>query len=458
MGNILSTFLSTFGNLFHSVFQEPIYNILMVIYGLLHNVIANSFWLAIVIMTLLVRTAMIPLIFKQLQSSKAMQEIGPEIQKIQREYRSEPQVMQQKMSALYKANNVNPYASCLPLIVQLPFIYGLYGAFNSILRDKTATAHSLNDQLYPFVRGIFGPNGLTHFPDTHFFSITLAQPDPTHILPILAALLTFIQLRMTLKRNAAQSTAKPKAAGAPDPNAATMKMMQYIMPLFTLFIGLSFPSGLALYWIVTTGYSIAQQYFFNGRNWGGLMDGIRLPFLAAPAPALVAGSVVDGSVSAPYRSRHARPTADEATSTNGTGNRNGASRTGRLLPAAREDTLEATANGTKPSNGSKPSSSSTNGTATNGSKPVTRPNTAIAKPATGTRTPTTPLKTAGKKDAVRLVTPQSAGASAKTGTNGNNGAVVAPRVSKAATVAPRITTSTKPKSSSTAARARKKGR
>ena len=449
----MGTIFSGIGNLFHNVFQEPIYNILMVIYGMLHNVIANSFWLAIVIMTLLVRTAMIPLIFKQLQSSKAMQEIGPEIQKIQREYRSEPQVMQQKMSALYKENNVNPYASCLPLLVQLPFIYGLYGAFNSILRDKTATAHTLNEQLYPFVRPIFGPNGLTHFPDTHFFSITLAQPDPTHILPILAALLTFIQLRMTLKRNATQAATKPKTSGAPDPNAATMKMMQYIMPLFTLYIGWTFPSGLALYWIVTTGYSIVQQYFFNGRNWGGLFDNVHLPWMPAPAtvPALVAGSVVEGSVSAPYRNRYAARPTDEAAN----GNRNGATRTARALPAALDNGTEISinqTNGTKPSDETKP----LNGT--NGSKPITRPNPGMTKPVTGTRTPTTPLKTGGKKDAVRLVTPQGAGASPKVSPNGNTAAVVAPRTTKATTVPLRVTNSIKPKASSPAARTRKKGR
>lgn len=226
--------LTLLGGLFHYVFFLPIFNLLLAVYGLIH-----SFWLAIIVMTLLVRTAMIPLIFKQLQSSKAMQEIGPEIQRIQREFRGEPAVMQQKMSALYKERGVNPYASCLPLLVQLPFIYGLYGALNAILRDSKVTAHSLNEQLYFFVKPIFGPHGLTHLPDTHFLGITLAQIDPTHILPILAALLTFIQLRMSLKRN--QSQAVKPANGAPDPNAATMKMMQYIMPFFTLFIGWTFP-------------------------------------------------------------------------------------------------------------------------------------------------------------------------------------------------------------------------
>ena len=97
------------GDLFHYLFQEPIYNLLMLIYGIIH-----SFWLSIVVMTLLLRTALVPLVFRQLRSTKVMQELQPQIQKIQREYRAEPLVMQQKLSALYKEHNYNPYASCLP--------------------------------------------------------------------------------------------------------------------------------------------------------------------------------------------------------------------------------------------------------------------------------------------------------------------------------------------------------
>ncbi len=465
--------MSQIGDLFHYVFEQPIFNMLMAVYAIVH-----TFWLSIVIMTLLVRTAMIPLIFRQLKSSKVMQEIAPQIQQIQREYRGEPVVMQQKTSALYKQYGVNPYASCLPLLVQLPFIYGLYGAFNSILRDKTATAHSLNAQLYPFIKPLYGPNGLIHFPNTQFLGISLAQPDPTHILPVLAAILTFMQLRMSLKRS--QNQNQPKVAGAADPNAMTMKLMQYIMPLFTLFIGLSFPSGLALYWIVTTGYSVVQQYFFNGRNWGGLFDGI--PGLnRQPQPALANGIVDSTTARAPYRNRFARVTEEPAPAVATNGTRVGRAPRGLPAPSSQgaNGSAKPSANGVNGSrtngskangNGTKPVVASVNGNgasgeksvaATNAAKTVTRPNTprpVTAKPPTGTtRTPTTPTRAGGKKDAVRLVTPQAGGTITKATGTGKTGAVPVTRVPKPAVAAARGVTSGKPKAS-TATQARKKGR
>lgn len=430
------------GNIFHYVFQEPIYNILMLIYGLFH-----SFWLSIVIMTLLLRSALIPLVFQQLRSSKVMMELQPQLQEIQRKYRAEPQVMMQQQQALYKENKVNPYASCLPLLVQLPFIYGLYGAFNSILRGNPTPA-MLNSQLYPFVRPIFGPLGLTHLPNTYFFLIDLAKADPTHIMPILAGLLTFMQLRMSLRRQ--QQQGKPRTTAGPDPNAMSMQMMQYIMPFFTLFIAWSFPAGLAMYWIVTTGFSVVQQYFFNGRNFGGLFEGIPIPALAGlGGKPNVASSVVDSTLSNPPRNR-ARVVEEKPAEQNGTAK----AKLARALPAPTDVPLaKRSARADAPTDAT---AASTNGRAngTNGalngkttgngaSRPVTRPTT--------TRTPTTPTKGAVRKDSVRLVTtPQVAG------TNGN-GSVPLTRVPKASTVnAPRGTTP-KPKTANTT-RPKKKGR
>ena len=398
------------GDLFHYIFEQPIFNILMAIYGVFH-----SFWLAIVVMTLLVRSAMIPLVFRQLQSSKVMQELSPKIQQIQREYRQEPMVMQQELNKLYKENNYSPYASCLPLLVQMPFLYGLFGAFNSILRNHP-TAATLNKDLYPFVRGIFGPQGLTHLPDMHFLWANLAAPDATHVLPILAAILTFAQIRMSLKKPALQAN-KPKT-GAPDPNAASMKMMQFLMPAFTLFIGWTFPSGLALYWIVTTGYSVVQQYFFNGRNWGGLFDGI--PGLSqTPAPALAgvgANGIVDSTIS-PVRNRRRNVTVTEekpATVVNKS--------RAITAPSMVEDT-----DGDEAPVRQKNISANGNGAT---------PKPTAAKVVPTSKTPSTPVRTTpnGKREGVRLVsTPNANG-------NGNKPATaVVTRAPKATVATTRVT-------------------
>lgn len=414
--------LSFFGDLFHTVFYLPVFNILMLIYGIVH-----SFPLAIILMTLLVRSAMIPLFRRQLKSSKAMQEISPEVQKIQREFRSEPMVMQQKLNALYKEHGVNPYASCLPTIAQLPFLYGLYGAFHALLANPTIA--DIHSQIYPFIQPIFGPNGLTQAPNTMFFALDLAHPDPTHLLPIIAGVATFVQIRMSLARNKPQAPAN----GAPDPNAATMKMMQFLMPGFTLFIGWTFPAGLALYWTTTTLFTIGQQYFVNGRNWGGLLDGT--PW-ATPKPAMASG-IVDSTLSNRRPSMRTR-VSEEASASGNNGKQS------RIQPA-----IAAATNGNGSLNGNDVESRPRAEKSATPSRPLT------SKPTTNTR-PTT-----GKKDAVRLVTPTTNSTAAPRPSNGNNSSAVvvnrAPKSTIAAT--PRVAgTASANKSKASASRARKKGR
>ncbi len=406
--------------LFNTLFFRPIFNLLMSIYAAIHS-LPMSFAFSIVLMTLIIRTLLIPVFVKQLQSSKAMQVIQPQVQAIQRQYRSEPQVMQQKLSALYKENGVNPYMGCLPLLVQLPFLWSVYGALRTIFgaANDAAKYHSIargvgevNGNLYPFVSHWLGTQGvanllqtthLTFFGAIMFFGINLAKPDPTHLLPILAGLLTFAQMRMTQPQN----KPKPAPGTAPDPNAATMQMMQYIFPFITVFIGWNFYAGLALYWVVTTSFTIMQQYFVNGRSWGGLLKGIpgldptaKFGMPGAPAPALVGASLPPTASARRNQERQRIIDADPAvTRTTSTKTRVVANGDAKLADAKTNATVRSP-NGTRPvppTNGSRPAQRSV--TAKNGA----------GRPAT--------------KSSVRLVT--------NTGgpTNGANGAVVAPRTS-----------------------------
>jgi hypothetical protein len=122
-------------------------------------------------------------------------------------------------------------------------------------------------------------------------------PDPLHILPVLAAALTFIQLRM------AMPVRKPRQPGEnPDATMQATATTQYIMPFVTLFIGWTFPAGLALYWCISTGFSAVQQYFING-NWGSLFVGVpRMEHLVPPpkelAPTVTRTPAIAGAASA----------------------------------------------------------------------------------------------------------------------------------------------------------------
>jgi YidC/Oxa1 family membrane protein insertase len=264
VGNILQALQALFGpigTLFHYLFYLPVFNILMGVYMVVH-----SFALAIVILTLLLRVAMIPLTRAQLKSQQEMQKLAPELARIKREHPNDPQAQMAAQQALYREHGVSPMKGCLPLLIQMPFLYALYYSFYTVVRAKNNQdmLAAINRDLYPFM-----PHLTLHtLPSMQFFWTSLATADPVHILPVLAAVLTFIQLRM------AMPVKKPQPRGAQaDATTQAAGTMQYMMPFITLFIGWGFPAGLALYWCISTGFSAVQQYFLNG-NFGSLFVGV----------------------------------------------------------------------------------------------------------------------------------------------------------------------------------------
>jgi YidC/Oxa1 family membrane protein insertase len=269
-------FFSEIGVLFQALFTQPIFNTLMLLYRLF-----GDFGLSIVVLTLIIKLLLFPLTLQQLKSAKANQALQPQMQEIRRKYAKDQQGQAMAIQALYKEYGINPLAGCLPLLLQLPVLYGMYFAFSAVLSSPDIYKE-VTSLLYPFVQSFahFTRETLnTHTLSLNWFiwlkflqpawpwSISLAQPDPTHILPIIAAVATFVQLRMSLPPTAATST-KGKPAQS-DPTTSSMKMMQYVMPFFTLFISWSLPCGLALYWTVSSVFHAVQQYFVTG--WGSLL-------------------------------------------------------------------------------------------------------------------------------------------------------------------------------------------
>ncbi len=286
LGAIFGTLFSPIGTVFHYVFFEPVYNILILIY---HGV--GSFALAIVLLTLLIRGALFPLTRRQLSSTRKMQQLQPLLKEIQARNRGNPQAAMAEQQALYKEHGVSMYGGCLPLVIQMPFLYSLFYSFEALLNTANKSAHTAlvdaNNQIYPFL-----PR-LAALPDTHFLWTNLAQPDPKYILPVLAALLTFVQMRMAMP---------VRRPGAPvDTTTQTTQSMQWIMPLFTLFLGTRFASGLALYWTVSTGFSAVQQYLLSG--WGSLWVGVPGMERFVPAPKDIATATVTGGSANSARSQ-----------------------------------------------------------------------------------------------------------------------------------------------------------
>jgi len=246
------------GYFFNIIFTFPIFNVLMVLYRII-----GDFGLSIIVLTLLVKLVLFPLTLKQLKSMKATQALQPQMAEIRKKYAKDQLAQSRAMQDLYKEYGISPLAgSCLPLLVQMPVLFGLFYALSAVLRTAK-TVGDINKLLYPFIPAF------AHFPNVNLtwftfispaWQISLGVPDPTHILPVLAAIATFVQVRMS----------QPKSmATASDAMSQQMKIMQYISPIMVLIFGWNYAAGLALYWTVSSVFAMFQQYFVTG--WGSLL-------------------------------------------------------------------------------------------------------------------------------------------------------------------------------------------
>jgi YidC/Oxa1 family membrane protein insertase len=178
--------------------------------------LTGNYGLAIILTTIIVRLLLFPLTISQNKSMVAMRRIQPELNEIQKKYANNKEEQQKKTMELYQKHKINPLGGCLPMLVQLPILW----AFFAVLREIPA-------------------DGAT------FLGLwVLSEADPYYVFPVVAALTTFLQSKMT----------------ATDPS---QKSMLIVMPIMILFFSLSLPSGLVLYWITSNVFSIVQQAWIN---------------------------------------------------------------------------------------------------------------------------------------------------------------------------------------------------
>ncbi len=225
---------------------DPILNGLIA----LSQVCYNNFGLAIIVLTIVVRIVLMPLTFKQTQSTKAMQAMQPKLQELQKKYARNQQKMQQEMMRLYKEAGINPLGCMWPMLIQMPIWIALYQSIMQALAATPENLLSLSQHLYSWdIVGQAIPL------NEEFLGLRLSQPDPTLILAILVGLSMWVQQKMV-------------TAPSTDPKQAQMaSMTTMMMPMMFAFFTLSFPSGLALYWVVSNIIGIVVQYFVGG-GWG----------------------------------------------------------------------------------------------------------------------------------------------------------------------------------------------
>ena len=249
--------MSLISNFFNVIITYPIFNVLMLLYHLF-----GDFALSIIVLTIAITAMLLPLTLRQLKSAKAMLALQPELAEIRKRYPQDLKAQLEAKQELYKQYGISSAASYLPLLIQIPIFIGLYSALNIVL-NHASLAH-LNSIIYPFLPQLSSvPNiGLNWFTILNSaWHISLGLPDPTHILPILAGVVTFVQMRMS----------QPHAiAEIKDATMQLTQLMQFILPLImvliTIFIGWQLAAGLALYRTTSLLLNMIQQYFVTSRG------------------------------------------------------------------------------------------------------------------------------------------------------------------------------------------------
>lgn len=240
-----------FATLFQTIFLQPILNLLVWLYVYLPG---QDIGLAIILLTIVIKILLYPLTHLQIKQQRAMQNLQPKIDEVRKRLKDNQEAQAKELMELYKREKVNPAASCLPLLLQLPVFFALYQALSVGLASQSL------DLLYAFV-----PNPQQIDPSfLGLFDLT----KPNYVLAILAALVQFFQTKQILKPPAATIASPPpevaKTPGAKDEGMAAImnRQMLYVMPIMTAVIGFSLPGGLTLYWLTMSLLTVGQQFLF----------------------------------------------------------------------------------------------------------------------------------------------------------------------------------------------------
>ena len=201
----------------------------------------NNYGLSIVVFTLFVRLLLVPLMVKQIKSQKAMQDIQPKIKEIQEKYKNKPEKQQEELMKIYKEAKINPLAGCLPLLIQMPILIGLFRVLQN-----------------PVAYGVFTSAAEFAKADTGFLWIESVSSTNHISLALLSGISAYFMQRMMT--NGDEQTEN------------MMKSMTYVMAIMSLFWGYTFQAGLAIYWITSNLFSIAQYQLITSPLKAKLAD------------------------------------------------------------------------------------------------------------------------------------------------------------------------------------------
>jgi YidC/Oxa1 family membrane protein insertase len=236
----------------------------------LYSIAISNFGLAIILFTVLIRAVMMPLTVKQSKQMKSMTALQPKIKEIQNKFKNDKQKQSQETMKLYKEQGVNPIGCLGPMFIQFPIWIGLYQAILQTVPNTPESLVKLSGHMYgwlPLVHDVVPIN-------SQFIWMDLANPDPSPVvMPILVGISMFLMQKMTTM------------PAMDDRQASTNKMMLWMMPIMFGFFTMSFPSGLALYWVVSNIVGIVIQGFITG--WHPMKNLLSFASSRASQPAAV---------------------------------------------------------------------------------------------------------------------------------------------------------------------------
>jgi YidC/Oxa1 family membrane protein insertase len=232
-----------------NIFQ-PLIDVFEAVLKFFHNTVGVGWGMSIVLLTVSVRALLLPLAFKQFHSMQKLQRVAPELKVIQNKYKDDKQRQQQEIMKFYKENEVNPFASCLPLVAQIPVFIGLFYMLRTTLRKDICPGVQLAYQ-HAHGHGATTPCGAGHGAGFLFI------PDLTNKATG-AVLITLLVLYVGTQLLSSLLMATPTM----DKN---QRRIMLVLPLFFVVIVINFPAGLLVYWITTNLWTIAQQYVIKRR-------------------------------------------------------------------------------------------------------------------------------------------------------------------------------------------------
>lgn len=239
------TFIKSF---LKTILYKPLFNALVFFIWLIPG---NNVGIAIIILTIIIRLILLPSSAKAIKAQKQLKDLQPALEKIKEKYKDNKEGQAKATMAFYQQNKINPFSSCLPLLIQFPVLIILYYVFRAGLDTSR-----FDELLYSFTP-------VPEAVNTIFLGVDLAQP--SIYLAIIAGLFQFIQARqMTLTSS---KTKDKKEGQAKEQKTGDMiqeslgKQMTYLMPIFTVIIAMKLPAALAVYWIVTTIFAVIQQWW-----------------------------------------------------------------------------------------------------------------------------------------------------------------------------------------------------